>query len=245
MRWVVISDLQVPDHDQKAVDSVCEWISRSGFDGMLIVGDESDSPEPSRWNRGYAGEYAGTLQKNLDKTHDVLAQFRDALATQAPIHLMRSNHGDRIQTYVHRYAPALSSLKALEYQQLLGFDELNVTYHRTPFEFAPGWLLAHGDEGSLIGTAGGTAMGLAKKWGKSVICGHTHKAGMQHQHLSVNGKITRHLWGVEVGHLMDMRKANYLKAGSANWQQAVGVITVDGSDVIPTLVPLYKSKVKF
>lgn len=244
MRWLVVSDMQVPDHDQKAIDSVLQWIEQSTFDGILIVGDECDSPEPSRWNRGYAGEYAGTLQKNLDLTHQVLADFRMALGSNEPIHLMRSNHGDRVQTYVNRYSPALSSLRSLEYPVLLGLDELDITFHRKPFEFAPGWLLAHGDEGSLINTAGGTAMGLAKKWGKSVVCGHTHKAGMQHQHLSVNAKITQHLWGIEVGHLMDMRKANYLKAGSANWQSAVGLITVhDDRSVVPTVVPLFKSKV--
>lgn len=238
MRWVVVPDLQVPDHDVKVVRDFIRHVEYEGYDGMLIVGDELDSPEPSRWNKGYAGEYAGTLQKSIDQCHALLAQFREAMPDGAPIHLSRSNHGERIQKYVSRFAPALGSLKSLEYQALLGFDEIGVTYHEQPFEFAPGWLLAHGDEGSSTQTAGGTALSLAKRWGKSVVAGHTHKAGIQHHHHSVGGKITRHIFGMEVGHMMDMRKAGYLRAGSANWQQAFGVITVEGKNVYPTLVPI-------
>ena len=243
--YVGIPDMQVPDHDQKAIESLYAFIESFKPDALLCVGDEADQPEPSRWNKGYAGEYAGTLQKGLDATHKVLAGFREAVGESAPFHLMRSNHQSRISTYVHRYAPALSSLKSLEYEQLLGFDEIGVTFHREPYEFAPGWLLAHGDEGSLIQTSGGTALGLAKKWGRSVLCGHTHKAGLLHQHLAVNAKVTSHLFGMEIGHLMDMRKADYLKAGSANWQQAFAVITVDGKNVYPELVPIFNRQVVY
>ena len=246
MKYVVIPDMQIPDHDPKAVASVQEFIAWLKPDGLLCVGDELDSPEPSRWNKGYAGEYAGTLQKSIDTCHDILGGFRDALG-DGPFHLMRSNHGERIRTYIHRYAPALADLRELRYESLLGFDDLGITYHERPYEFAPGWLLAHGDEGSLTQTSGGTALGLAKKWGKSVVCGHTHRAGLQHQHLSVNGKIHQHLYGMEVGHLMQYgngkSKADYLKAGSANWQQAVAVIDVDGKHVHPTLILMRDSRV--
>lgn len=247
--WVAIPDMQVPDHDMRAIESLYRFIEEFKPDGLLCVGDELDSPEPSRWNKGYAGEYAGTLQKGIDTCHSVLAGFRAAAGSDAPFHLMRSNHGERIRTYVSRYAPALGSLKALEYEQLLGFEELGITYHERPFEFAPGWLMAHGDEGSLVQTSAGTAMGLAKKWGRSVLCGHTHKAGLQHQHLSVNGKVTSHLFGLEIGHLMvygsGQSKADYLKAGSANWQQAFAVITVDGKNVHPELVPIFNRQVVY
>jgi hypothetical protein len=249
MKWVAISDMQCPDMDMKAIESVYRFIGATNPDGILIVGDEADQPEPSRWNKGYAGEYAGTLQKGLDVTHDVLAGFRDALGEGKPIHLMRSNHGDRIRTYIHRYAPALASLRGLSYEGLLGLEEIGVTYHSKPYEFAPGWVLAHGDEGSLSQAAGGTALGLARKWGKSVVCGHTHRAGLVHHHLSLNGKVNTPLFGLEIGHLMQYgggkSKADYLKAGSANWQQAIGLIDVDGKRVQPTLLPIFNSTVVY
>lgn len=241
MKWLVIPDLQVPDQDMKALRSVVEFAAAYEPDGILIVGDELDSPEPSRWNKGYAGEFAGTLQKSIDECHDVLELI--SRATDGPVHLMRSNHGERIRTYLARYAPALSNLRALDYSTLLGLNELDITYHDKPYEFAKGWVLAHGDEGSLIQTSGGTALGLAKRWGKSVVCGHTHRAGLQHHHLYLNGRPSSLLFGLEVGHLMDIRKANYLKAGSANWQQAIATVEVAGNTVVPTLIPLFNSRV--
>lgn len=241
-KWLVVPDMQVPDHDQAVVDAVCDMVKTLRFDAIAIVGDECDAPEPSRWNKGYAGEYAGTLQKNLDKTHDVLAQLRKAVGKDAPVLLMRSNHGERISKYISKYAPALSSLRSLDYASLLGLDELGITYLERPTEFVPGWCLAHGDEGSLIQTPAGTALNLAKRWGKSVVCGHTHRAGLQHHHSSVNGKINQYLFGMEVGHWMTYgngkNKADYLRAGSANWQQAFGVFTVEGRTVNPQLVTI-------
>lgn len=235
--YVIISDLQVPYHDQRAVDVVANHIDDYGYDGMLNVGDEGDSPEPSRWNRGSAGEYAGTFEAGLLETQRVMLQLSDALGPMRPHHVMRSNHADRIQTYVNRYAPALAGLTPLTWEKLIGYQtpsslngvELDLAYHRKPWQFAKGWVLAHGDEGSLSQVAGSTAMGMARKWGLSVVCGHTHRAGMQHQHRTLNGTMIQPLFGVEVGHLMDMKKAGYLKANSANWQQAIAVATIDGN----------------
>lgn len=236
MKWIVIPDMQVPDHDPKAVRALLDFIRHVKPDGLLCVGDECDSPEPSRWNKGYAGEFAGTLQKGLDTTSEILGEFRAALGKKGEFALSRSNHGERIQKYVGRYAPALASLRALDYRTLLRLDEHGIDYHEEPYEFAPGWVLAHGDEGSLVRTPGGTAMGLARRWGKSVVCGHTHRAGLMHDHNYLNGKPSRLLYGLEVGHLMSMKKASYLAAGSANWQQATALIEVDGKRVDPRLI---------
>lgn len=233
-RVVVVSDLQVPYHNPRAVLSLCQFIEDWMPDQLLNVGDDTDSPEPSRWNKGMAGEYAGTLQKNLNLTHNVHALFREALGKGLPYHVMRSNHGDRVETYVRRYAPALACLEALRIDQLLGYEELGITYHRRPFEFHPGWVLAHGDEGGLNQTPGGTAMGLVRRVGKSVICGHTHKLGLQHETRGLFGR-PQTLYGIEAGHLMDMRKASYLTTGSANWQSGFVTLQIEGRDVYPAL----------
>lgn len=231
-RVVVLSDLQVPYHDKKLVKAVQEFVADYEPDELYCVGDEADSPEPSRWTKGTAGEYAGTLQKGLDMTHDIMAGFREA-AGDVPFHVMRSNHGDRIQHYVRKYAPALDSLRSLEYQTLLGYRELGITYHSKIWQFARGWAMAHGDEGSLIRTPGGTALNLAKHTGLSIVCGHTHKLGLTHQHTGVGGRLTGRLFGFEVGHMMDLGKASYLKSGGANWQSGFGIMYIDKGNVTP------------
>lgn len=236
-RIVVLSDIQAPEEDARLVAAVQEFIKDYEPDELYCVGDEADMPEPSRWNKGSAAEYAGTFQKGLDRTSTIMAGFREVLGDK-PYHLMRSNHGDRIRNYINKYSPALSSLRALEYERLLGYDELGITYHTKIWQFAKGWALAHGDEGSLSPTAGGTALSLAKKVGMSVVCGHTHRAGIQHQHMGYNGKTNHRLFGVEVGNMMDMKKAKYLGAGTGNWQQAFGLLYVVGNTVTPQVIPV-------
>lgn len=237
-RIVVLSDMQIPYHDRKMVDAVMQFVEEYEPNQLFCVGDEADSPEPSRWTKGTAGEYAGTLQKGLDSTAEIMKGFKEAVGDK-PFHVMRSNHGDRIANYISRYAPALASLRSLEYQTLLGYRDNDITYHDRPWRFHNGWLLAHGDEGSLVKTAGGTALSLARKCGLSVICGHTHRIGIQHEHTAVNGSITNRLYGVEVGNMMDMSKASYLGTGGANWQHGFGILYKNAKGVItPSIVTI-------
>jgi hypothetical protein len=241
---VVLSDMQIPDHDVRAV-AVVQQFAADVADELWCVGDEADSPEVSKWNKASAGEYVGTLQKGLDTTHRVLKGFRDAIGPDKLFRIQRSNHTDRIRTYTNRYAPALASLRDLRYEKLIRLEELGIEFDDQPADIAPGWVIAHGDEGSLIRTAGGTAMNLARRFGKSVVCGHTHKLGLQHDHDSVNGRIVRQLFGFEVGHLMNLKRAHYLRAGSANWQQGIGVLVQDGRDVHPVAIPIVNGRIHF
>lgn len=239
-RIVILSDLQVPYHDKQAVKAVTSFVKDYQPDELLCVGDEADSPEVSRWNKSTAGEYAGTLQRGLDATRNVLRGFREAVGDGVPFTIHRSNHTDRIKTYVERYAPGLSGLRALDYPTLVGYDELDINFNPRPKEIAPGWVMVHGDEAGMNRTSGGTALGIARKIGKSVISGHTHKLGLQHEHTYLNGSSTGRLFGLEVGHLMDLREASkmYLKLGTANWQQGFGILYVDKDKVYPSVIPL-------
>ena len=163
-RIVVLSDMQIPYQDKRATRAVMNFVADYEPDELFCVGDEADSPEPSRWNKGLAGEFEGTLQKGLDETTKIMTGFKEALGDK-PFHTMRSNHGDRIQNYVTRYAPALASLRDLEYSKLLRYAENEITYHDRFFSFTPGWILAHGDEGRANKQPGGTALTLLNKLG--------------------------------------------------------------------------------
>lgn len=234
MKYVAISDIQAPLHDRTAVAALTEFIAKTKPDGLLCVGDELDSPQPSRWTRGLAGEFANDLDKDLAICHGIMADFRKALGKNKPFHVVQSNHGIRIAKYVEEKAPALSPFirpgGLLDIPSLLGYDELGITFHRKPYEFARGWMLAHGDEGGSSRIPGGTAKGLALKFGKSVVCGHTHSMGIIPHTTGLPGSGQTTIYGVEVGNLMDMRKADYLKAGVADWQQGFGIVHVNEKD---------------
>jgi hypothetical protein len=102
--------------------------------------------------------------------------------------------------------------------------------------------MAHGDEGKLSQTPGSTALSLAKRLGKSVVCGHTHRVGLQHETVGFYGK-TSTLFGLEVGHMMDIKQADYLSAGTANWQQGIGILVENNKKVVPYAVPIINGEV--
>jgi hypothetical protein len=231
----VLSDLQTPYEDKRAVSAVATWISDILPDKVACVGDVLDAPQISRWTKGRAGEHAGDLAKDRDHAVEVL---RDLRVTD----LSRSNHDDRLSKYISENAPGLAGLPELEIEEFMGLNDLGITFHKKPHAVAPGWLLMHGDEGTLSRVAGMTALGLARRTGRSVSCGHTHRAALTNDNLGFGGKITAQRWGLEVGHLMDVKKAGYMKAGITNWQQSVGALVIDGRDVYPFLLPIVNGK---
>lgn len=233
-RIICIPDLQIPLNDKRATANFLEFLRSYKPDIVASVGDEVDFPQISRWTRGMEGEYKGDLQQHVDAGVAFFEALRQVY--QGPLHITRSNHMDRPLNYVRKYAPGLMGLKALTIPSLLEFERFEVQYHEKPYELAPRWLLMHGDEGSLNKVPGGTAMGLARRTGYSVVSGHTHRAGIQHDHDVVNGRVVREMWGMEVGNLMARSQASYLKAGIDTWQQAFGILYVDGRKVTPSLV---------
>ncbi|MFB7185223.1 hypothetical protein ACFCZT_07865 [Streptomyces sp. NPDC056230] len=236
-RIVVLSDMQIPYHDKRAVRNVLSFIRQTKPDAVASVGDDLDFPMISRWTRGMAGEYAGNMQKHVDAGRRFFASLRDVHA--GPIDVMRSNHTDRPLQYLRLHAPGFLGYEELTYPAMLRFKDHGITYRERPWEIAPGWLLAHGDEGGQNRTPGGTALGLARRWGYSVICGHTHKLGLQHDHATLGGRIIKARYGFEVGNLMNMKEAGYLKAGAANWNQGFGLLDVDGKRVTPVPVLIH------
>lgn len=242
-RIVILSDLQIPYHDEHAVKKMTAFIKAYRPTQLWCVGDELDAPEPSRWNAGMKGEYEDTLQDSIDWTYDIMADFRSALGRNKPFIIQRSNHTDRIETYIRKNAPAFAPLRELKVENLLGYSSLGITYLHKMKELVPGWVMAHGDESSLSRIPGSTALGLAKKLGKSVVCGHTHRIGLQHDTTGLNGK-TKTIYGLEVGHLMDMKQASYLTAGVANWQQGFGLLVEKNGKFIPYAVPIVNGEIQ-
>jgi len=102
---------------------------------------------------------------------------------------------------------------------------------------APGWVAVHGDQGRISQVAGQTALKQAQSHGKSLVCGHTHRLGVTSLTEASGGIVGRILTGLEVGNLMDFKKAHYTN-GSANWQQGFGILYVDGKIVTPVAVPI-------
>ena len=229
---VVISDLQVPYHDERAVRNVASFIKRFKPDQVITIGDEIDLPQLSRWTEGTPGWFEQSLGADRDATVEILW---DLQVTD----MIRSNHTDRLYNVIMKKIPAFLALPELKFEKFMKLNELGIKFHRKPLEFAPDWIAIHGDEGSVKPTPGLTALDAARKHGKSVVCGHTHRAGQSAFTEASGGVLGRVLRGVEVGNLMQFSKAGYMK-GTGNWQQAFAVFYVDKKTVTNTIIHIEK-----
>jgi predicted phosphodiesterase len=237
-RIVIISDCQVPYTHMRAVHSLLQFIKKIKPDALACVGDEIDLPMVSRWTDGKRGEFVTTIQNDLDATHALLQQFRRALGDNKPFHLIRSNHTDRLERYIENKAPAITGLRGLTYPDLIGLKKLNIRWHEKMFEIAPNVLLAHGDEGNISKIAGMTALKLTEVTGKSIVCGHSHRQGLVWNSKGYAARIESR-FALEVGHLMDIAQAAYLKPrGAANWQLGFGLLEITGRHVSPYAIPM-------
>lgn len=238
-RLLILPDIHFGSQDRPLLAAVTRFIAEYKPDGVVCVGDFVDCKAPARWSKATTDEFAGTLQRELDQAKGWLSQLRAVY--DGPLAIKQGNHDSRIETYLKTRAPALACLGVLRIEELLSLSVFDATWHRGFIRVAPGWVVAHGHEGVLSRYGGGTAVGIARKVGKSVVCGHSHRSGIITESVGWGGSV-RHLTGMEVGNMIDMRKATYLPTGSANWQQAFGILYIHNGRVTPSLVPIHSDR---
>lgn len=242
-RIVVIPDTQIPYHDRRALKAVIKFIGDTQPDEVIHIGDVMDYPQPSRWNKGTAGEFEGSVFKDSEfaKKH-FLAPLRAVYS--GPVKMHEGNHDERPRTYLSKYAPALAESNAFNLPALLDFDGFGIELLPDVYHFAPGWVSTHGHKGgiTLSRHAGYTALGAAAKFGKSVVMGHTHRLGLTCVSSGYDQRVNKQVFGMEVGNLMDMKQAHYLKGAAGNWQKGFGVFTVTGNHVKPEITPIQGSR---
>lgn len=229
---VIVSDMQIPFHDTVAVRNLSGFIKKFRPDQVVTIGDELDFNELGRWVEGRAEWFAQTLGENRDLGVEILwdLQVTDVI---------RSNHTDRLYNQIASKLPALGSLPELRFEKFMKFDELGITFHKNPMPIAPNWIAVHGDHTPIKQQGGLSALEAARRHGKNVISGHTHRAGRSAFTEASGGRIGRVLHGVEVGNLMDFKQAHYTK-GSANWQQAFAIMYVKGKNVQVDIIHIEK-----
>ena len=231
-RTVIVSDLQTPFHDRQATKNLVSFIAKWKPDEVVTIGDEIDFNTISKWSEGTPEAYEQTLGADRDEAVQILYDLKVD-------HMIRSNHTDRLYTQIMRKIPSFLSLPELRFERFLKMDELGIKFHKDEMNIAPNWIAVHGDHTPIKPQGGLSALEAARRHGKSVISGHTHRAGRSSFSEASGGRIGRILHGVEVGNLMDFSKASYTK-GSANWQQAFAIMYVDKKNVQVDLIYIEK-----
>lgn len=232
--YLIFPDFQIPYHDVAYVNSLISLAGDINPDGIVFIGDNIDCLAPAVWSSGSAAEFTASLQNELDVWSGVASDLREVYDGWVGVHM--GNHEKRITSYLNKKAPAFKSLRSMELASLMELKKFDFVELPDHYDIAPGWVTHHGDYCSLSDIAGRTASNYASKIGKSVIIGHTHRAGIIAESTGYNGNWSWN-YGMEVGHAMDTTKAGYTN-GVANWQKAFGVLEVvnDGQYVQPNVV---------
>lgn len=207
-------------------------------DQILSIGDAIDLPQVSRWTKGTAGEYAGTLQKQIDSfVATVLRPLRDA-APNAAITWVEGNHDLRIKDFIKKYAAPLSVLRALEVPALFSLDDLAIDYVQGPHRIATNTYAVHGHEsGGYCASPAAWDLKFVKRYGsdQSVIFGHTHQPFLISRATGMKGKVSPR-FTMNVGSVMDPTHATYVGDGAVNWTMSFGFLRDNGKEVWPELV---------
>lgn len=243
-RIVIVPDTQIPYDDRRALKAVIGFIGDFQPDEVIHIGDLMDYPAPARWSKGSAEEFARDIERDNDHAkRRFLAPLREVYA--GPVGIHEGNHDLRPREYLAKYAPALAEYGGqFHIKNLLDFDGFGVTLLPDFHPVAPGWLTTHGHRGSfsMSRLAGATALNAARKTNKSLAMGHTHRLGLMEESFGFGQVVGKDVAGLEVGNLMNMRAASYLKGGTGNWQQGFGMLTVVGKHVKPEVVPIRQGK---
>jgi hypothetical protein len=229
---VIVPDLQVPYHSRPGTAALARFIEQYKPDQVACVGDLIDMPQISQWTKGTSGEHSRDLHKHRNEAIEVIDMLKINV-------ISRANHEDRLFKSISQRLPGIGDLPEMQIENFLDLRNRGITYAKDPYPIAPGWRLMHGDEGTQSQRAGLTGAGLANRIGYSVVCGHTHRLGLVPTTMMVGGKITRTLWGFEVGAILNLRSSGFkYTKGSANWQMGFGILHVQGNTVFPQPVPI-------
>lgn len=234
---LILPDIQYPYHDALMLKKVISVAKELQPDAILQIGDAIDFPQVSQWNKGRAGEFATDLQDHIDGWRKVMEGIRES-CPNSKITWLEGNHDLRIQDFLKKYAPPVSTLRAMEMPALFGLDELSVEYTRGPVRVGTGVFAIHGHEsGGYAASPSAWDLKFTKRYGsdKSFVFGHTHQPFIISRAFGYEGRVSPR-FTMNVGSIMDPVKATYVKDGAVSWVMSFGLIRDDGKRVYPELI---------
>jgi len=210
---VSLTDWHVPFEDKQAIKTafkLCKELQPE----IIIIHEAHDFYSLSKFDKNPARRFE--LQDEIDAVTVYFKELKK-ICPNSRIILLSSNHLVRLTKYLWTQAPALSGLRSLEIQTLLGLPELEIEFMED-FEYK-GFLFKHG---SIVRQDSAyTCKAEFLKEGMSGASGHTHRLG-QHFVTKRGGSF---VW-MESGCLCKM-DAEYI-VGTANWQQGISLVSFKG-----------------
>jgi hypothetical protein len=212
-------------------------------DGVLLNGDILEGAEVSRFPK--IPGWTRPFQEELDFVRLMFGQLR-AVGHEGDIFYTGGNHGvDRLASYLTQVSPALSGLRTLRIDKLLGLDEHRVTILQggtiaSPAgteDDKPGFLMfghyrVH--HGTILGQH--PAAGELRSAGRSGQSGHVHRASVAYGTTERDEALS---WmSTPCGCRHEAARA-YIRGSNTGWQRGFGLARIfadGGVDQHPVVV---------
>jgi hypothetical protein len=218
---IVLPDLHIPFQDHHLVKAWLKHARALHPDGVDILGDLIDAYPLSRFDKNPTRK--ANIQSEIDQARVLLEKVRAAVGPKCDIRYSEGNHENRLTKVLWGRAKELAPLRGLRIPELLGLQDLGITYYapEAPYKIGNLWYL-HGDiarKSNWSMAAGGSgAKAVSTRIRGSVVMGHSHQMGIS----SFRG------WdslseGYEAGCLCRF-DLEYI-VGVPQWQQGWAVVT--------------------
>lgn len=228
-KFVVLSDIHFPYHDDKALKAVYKFLEQHPVDTIILNGDILDFYDVSSFDKD--PDRINSLQSEINMAEKFFGKLRK-LSPNSRIIFVKGNHCSRLERYLKKH-PELYSLDALKLPNLLGLDKFNIEYKDKGFKLGS-LKIIHGDMVRKFSSY--TARGELEKHDSSGISSHTHRGGVYYYRTP-----ERYLAWFESFCLCDLNP-EYID--EPNWQQGFlyGYIEKDSFAVTP--IPIVDGKIK-
>jgi len=215
--WLILSDLHIPFHEPKPIESAVKFGQAEKVTGILFNGDLQDCASISYWPSG--------RKRDFDKEVEIFIDFLDFIDHEFPKTLKvykPGNHEYRLPRYYQARAPELIGLPLQAVNDVLGLEYRGIEfldYHQ--IVMAGKLPIIHGHEIPSISRAVNPARGLFLRTKSWAACSHCHTTS-EHTAKNIQG-ILLTTWSF--GCLCDLNP-DYSSIGN-DWNWGFSLVNVE------------------
>ena len=185
-RYLILSDVHIPYHDEDALTTALEWGLNNDIDCIILNGDIMDCYPVSSFIKDVGQP---SLREEIEMTKAFFTYLRE-LFPIIPIYYKLGNHEERVKNYLLRQAKEFSDVDNLKFENLLSLNEFNIHLVNREIIKLGKLNVLHGHEmGESVFSPVNPARGMFLKAKSSTIFGHNHQVS-HHSENNINGEST-------------------------------------------------------
>ena len=185
-RYLVLSDVHIPYHEEKALITALQWGLANDIDCIILNGDIMDCYPVSSFIKDVGQP---SLKEEIEMTKAFFTYIRE-LFPIIPIYFKLGNHEERIKNYLLRNAKEFSDVENLKMENLLSLHEFKIELVGREIIKLGKLNVLHGHEmGESVFSPVNPARGMFLKAKSSTLFGHNHQVS-HHSENNINGEST-------------------------------------------------------